>query len=572
MVAPARLDLDRREQTWESLADQPVDVLVIGGGVTGAGVALDAATRGLSVLLVEQRDYASGTSSRSSKLFHGGLRYLEQMNFTLVREALKERELMLTRICPHLVKPVSFLYPLKHRVWERPYVTAGLTLYDSMGGARSVPRHKQLTKTKALRMVPGLKKDALAGALLYYDAQADDARHTLMVARTAASYGARILNSARVESLEREGERVVGATVCDVETGRTATVRASVVVNCTGVWTDDVQELAGGRGQFKVRASKGVHIVVPRDRINSETGLILRTEKSVLFVIPWHMHWIVGTTDTDWELDRAHPAASRADIDYILDHVNTVLAHPLTHDDIEGVYAGLRPLLKGESESTSQLSREHAVARPQPGLISIAGGKYTTYRVMAEDAVDAARPDLPGSVPPSVTENIPLVGAEGYHALSNQVETIARRRELPVWRVERLLDRYGSLVEELFAMIADDPTLAQPVPGAEEYLKVELLYGAVHEGALHLDDLLARRTRISIETKDRGVKCARPVAELVAGALQWDAERVDDEVRAYEARVTAERESQTEAEDQEANAERLAAPDVRARSVGRALT
>ncbi|QIK68510.1 glycerol-3-phosphate dehydrogenase [Nocardioides sp. HDW12B] len=571
-MAPARLDLDRREQTWESLADQPVDVLVIGGGVTGAGVALDAATRGLSVLLVEQRDYASGTSSRSSKLFHGGLRYLEQMNFTLVREALKERELMLTRICPHLVKPVSFLYPLKHRVWERPYVTAGLTLYDSMGGARSVPRHKQLTKTKALRMVPGLKKDALAGALLYYDAQADDARHTLMVARTAASYGARILNSARVESLEREGERVVGATVCDVETGRTATVRASVVVNCTGVWTDDVQELAGGRGQFKVRASKGVHIVVPRDRINSETGLILRTEKSVLFVIPWHMHWIVGTTDTDWELDRAHPAASRADIDYILDHVNTVLAHPLTHDDIEGVYAGLRPLLKGESESTSQLSREHAVARPQPGLISIAGGKYTTYRVMAEDAVDAARPDLPGSVPPSVTENIPLVGAEGYHALSNQVETIARRRELPVWRVERLLDRYGSLVEELFAMIADDPTLAQPVPGAEEYLKVELLYGAVHEGALHLDDLLARRTRISIETKDRGVKCARPVAELVAGALQWDAERVDDEVRAYEARVTAERESQTEAEDQEANAERLAAPDVRARSVGRALT
>jgi len=572
MVAPARLDTERRERVWSSLADQHVDVLVIGGGVTGAGVALDAATRGLSVLLVEQRDYASGTSSRSSKLFHGGLRYLEQMNFGLVREALRERELMLTRICPHLVKPVSFMYPLKHRVWERPYVTAGLTLYDSMGGARSVPRHKQLTKTKALRMAPGMRKDSLAGALLYYDAQADDARHTLMVARTAASYGARILNSAKVEALEREGERVVGASICDVETGRTASVRSSVVVNCTGVWTDDVQELAGGRGRFHVRASKGVHIVVPRDRINSETGLILRTEKSVLFVIPWNMHWIVGTTDTDWELDRAHPAASRADIDYILENVNTVLEHKLTHDDIEGVYAGLRPLLKGESESTSQLSREHAVARPQPGLISIAGGKYTTYRVMAQDAVDAARADLSATVPPSVTSNIPLVGAEGYHALTNQLETIARKRNLPVWRVEALLNRYGSLVEELFAMIAEDSSLADPVPGAEEYLKVELLYGAAYEGALHLDDLLARRTRISIETKDRGVKCARPVAELVADALDWDSERIDDEVWAWEARVTAERESQTEAADQEANAERLAAPDVRSRSVGRALT
>lgn len=572
MVAPARLDQARREATWDSLGDQPVDVLVIGGGVTGAGVALDAATRGLSVLLVEQRDYASGTSSRSSKLFHGGLRYLEQLNFTLVREALRERELMLTRLCPHLVKPVSFVYPLKHRIWERPYVTAGLTLYDTMGGKSSVPRHQQLTKSKALRMVPGLKKSALTGALRYYDAKADDARHTLMVARTAASYGARVLTSARVESLQREGERVVGATVADVETGRTAAVRAAVVVNCTGVWTDEVQQLAGGRGQFQVRASKGVHIVVPRDRINSESGLILRTEKSVLFVIPWNMHWIVGTTDTDWNLDLAHPAASRADIDYILDHVNTVLAHPLTHDDIEGVYAGLRPLLKGESESSSQLSREHAVARPQPGLISIAGGKYTTYRVMAEDAVDAARADLPGTVPPSVTDNIPIVGAEGYHALSNQVDTIARRHQMPVWRVEALLNRYGSLVEEIFAMTKEDPSLAEPVPGAEEYLKVELLYGATHEGALHLDDLLARRTRISIETKDRGVTCARPVAELVADALGWDSERVDDEVQAWEARVTAERESQTETEDQEANAERLAAPDVRARSVGRALT
>ncbi len=571
MPTPTRLDGDYRARAWQALRSQSFDVLVVGGGVTGAGVALDAATRGLSVALVEQRDFASGTSSRSSKLFHGGLRYLEQMNFALVREALRERELMLTRLAPHLVKPVSFLYPLRHRLWERPYVTAGLTLYDSMGGARSVPRHKQLTRTKALQMVPALRNDALTGALLYYDAQADDARHTMMVARTAAAYGATVLSSAQVEGLLKEGDRVVGAHVEDVETGEMHEVRSTVVVNCTGVWTDDVQTLAGGRGRFHVRASKGVHIVVPRDRIPAETGMILRTEKSVLFVIPWGTHWIVGTTDTDWELDKAHPAASRTDIDYILEHVNEVLAKPLTHDDIEGVYAGLRPLLSGESDSTSQLSREHAVARPQPGLLSIAGGKYTTYRVMAEDAVDAARADLGAAVPASVTAQIPLLGAEGYHALTNQVDQLARLHGLPAWRITRLLDRYGSLLDEVLAQASEDPTLLEPLPGAENYLRVELLHGATHEGALHLDDLLARRTRISIETRDRGVGAARAVAELVGPVLGWDQERVDDEVAAYSSRVAAERESQSETGDHEANAERLAAPDIRARAVGRAL-
>ncbi len=573
MLTPARMGPQEREAAWERLRqdDAAYDVVVVGGGVTGTGVALDAATRGLSVLLVEQRDYASGTSSRSSKLFHGGLRYLEQMNFALVREALRERELMLTRLAPHLVKPVSFLYPLQHRFWERPYVTAGLTLYDSMGGARSVPRHKQLTRRGALKRVPALRKDALAGALLYYDAQADDARHTMMVGRTAASYGATLLTSAEVTSMQHAGERVVGVEITDVETGERVSVASRVVINCTGVWTDDLQKLAGGRGQFNVRASKGVHVVVPRDRINSTTGMILRTEKSVLFVIPWGTHWIVGTTDTDWELDRAHPAASRSDIDYILEHVNSVLTTPLTHDDIEGVYAGLRPLLAGESEATSNLSREHAVARPQPGLISIAGGKYTTYRVMAADAVDAARADLPAGVPDSVTEHIPLVGAEGYQAMTNQVELVARAHGLPTWRVEHLLGRYGSLVQEVLAQADDDRSLLEPLEGAAEYLRVELLYAASHEGALHLDDLLARRTRISIETHDRGVGCAQAAAELVAPVLGWDERRVSDEVAAYHARVEAERESQDELGDLEANADRIAAPDIRRRAVGRAL-
>lgn len=571
MLKPARLGPDERAEGWRSLSEGEFDMLVIGGGVTGAGVALDAATRGLKVALVEQRDFASGTSSRSSKLFHGGLRYLEQLNFSLVREALRERELMLTRLAPHLVRPVSFLYPLTHRVWERPYVTAGLTLYDTMGGARSVPGHKQLSRTKALKLFPGMRKDALVGALLYYDAQADDARHTMAVARTAATYGATVLPSARVTGLTRAGERIVGATVTDVETGEEAEVSARVVVNCTGVWTDEIQTLAGGRGQFNVRASKGVHIVVPKDRVNAETGVILRTEKSVLFVIPWGTHWIIGTTDTDWNLDLAHPAASRADIDYILEHVNRVLVTPLTHDDIEGVYAGLRPLLAGESEATSNLSREHAVARPQPGLISIAGGKYTTYRVMAEDAVDAARVDLPGGVPDSVTDHIPLVGAEGYQAMSNQVDRLSRELDLPTWRVTHLLDRYGSLIREVLDCAADDRSLLGPLPGAEEYLKVELRYAASHEGALHLDDLLSRRTRISIEADDRGVACADEAAAIVAPVLGWDEQRVHDEVEAYRTRVAAEVESQTESDDLAAQAERLAAPDIRARAVGRAL-
>lgn len=559
----ARLDPAQRAATWAALDGTQVDLLVIGGGVTGAGVALDAATRGLRVLLVEARDFASGTSSRSSKLFHGGLRYLEQLNFALVREALRERELMLTRIAPHLVKPVPFLYPLTHRVWERPYVTAGVTLYDTIGGSRSLPRHRHYSRTGARRLSPALRPDAFTGAIRYYDAQADDARHTLTVARTAAAYGATVLNSAEVVELARAGERVVGATVRDVETGRRVTVPAHVVVNCTGVWTDDIQAMAGGRGRFHVRASKGVHIVVARDRINSEVGLILRTEKSVLFVIPWGTHWIVGTTDTDWALDKAHPAATEADIDYILAQVNRVLTVPLTHADIHGVYAGLRPLLAGESDETSTLSREHAVARPQPGLISIAGGKYTTYRVMAADAVNAAAADLGRHVPRSVTEHTPLLGAEGYLALRNQMVTLAQRHGLPVWRMRHLLDRYGSLVPEVLAPAADDPSVLDPVRGAEEYLLAEIRYAVTHESALHLDDLLTRRTRISIETGHRGTESAEAVAATAAPLLGWDAARTQAEIDAYLARVDAERRSQKQRDDTAADAERRTAPDAR---------
>jgi glycerol-3-phosphate dehydrogenase len=548
------------------MQEDELDLLIVGGGVVGSGAALDAVTRGLSVGILEARDWASGTSSRSSKLIHGGLRYLEMFDFRLVREALKERGLLLQRLAPHLVRPVEFVYPLTHHGWERLYVGAGLTLYDALASVSStasgVPRHKHLTKTQALRMVPSLRKDALVGAVRYYDAQVDDARHTMFLVRTAVAYGALAANRSRVMGFIRQGERVTGVRVRDLETGQDLQVRAKQVLNATGVWTDETQSLVGERGQFQVRASKGIHLVVPRDRIRSQAGLILRTPTSVLFVIPWGRHWIIGTTDTDWSLDKAHPAASSSDIDYILGHVNNVLVTPLTREDVEGVYAGLRPLLAGESETTSALSREHVVAHPTPGLVVVAGGKYTTYRVMAADAVDEVARGLDGRVPPSCTQRIPLLGAEGYDAAWNARHRTATRYDIHVAWVEHLLGRYGSMATEVLDLCAGEPALAESLSGASDYLGAEIVYAASHEGARHLDDVLTRRTRISIETWDRGVSAARPAAALLATVLGWSDEQQTREIEHYLARVEAERASQQQPDDETADSERMRASEI----------
>jgi glycerol-3-phosphate dehydrogenase len=561
----AELSPAAREDAIARMAADEVDILVIGGGVVGAGAALDAVTRGLTTAIVEARDWASGTSSRSSKLIHGGLRYLEMLDFGLVREALHERGLLLDRIAPHLVRPVPFLYPLQHR-WEREYVGAGVALYDAMaltsGTAHGLRRHRHLTRRGALREAPCLRRDALTGAVQYWDAQVDDARHTLAVVRTAVAFGAHAANRAQVTGFLRQGERVTGATVTDVETGRIFEVRARQVINATGVWTDDTQALADTRGQFHVRASKGIHLVVPRDRLQSSTGLILRTEKSVLFVIPWGRHWIIGTTDTDWSLDKAHPAASSRDIDYLLAHVNSVLNSPLSRADVEGVYAGLRPLLSGESEPSSKLSREHVVGHPVPGLAVVAGGKYTTYRVMAADAVSEAARGLDIRVPDSCTDQLPLIGADGYRAMWNQRRTLARTAGIHPVRIEHLLNRYGSCVHDLLAMLREDPSLAEPLPAADDYLRVEVRYAVTHESARHLEDVLARRTRISIESWDRGVSAAPVVATLMAEVLGWDDEQKQREIDHYIARVQAERDSQTKPDDNTAEAARLGAPDI----------
>jgi glycerol-3-phosphate dehydrogenase len=575
-LSPARRRADRA-----AVEEEVVDVLVIGGGVTGAGAALDAASRGLSVALLEARDFAAGTSSRSSKLIHGGLRYLEQFAFPLVHEALSERARLVQTIAPHLVSPLPFLLPLTAPVWQRAYYGAGVALYDVLGAAftsdREIPRHRHLSRKATLEAFPGLRGDVVRGSIRYWDAQVDDARHTLAVVRTAAGYGARVLSSARVTGLLRDGSGpdapVVGVRASDLTDGTSFTVRARSVIAATGVWSDDIGAMLGvAAPSLKVRASKGVHLVVPRDAIDAsdlaaaggqQAGLILRTPTSVLFVIPWGERWIVGTTDTPWKLDRDHPAACSTDISYILDQVNRVLVRPVTPDQILGVYAGLRPLLAGESDQTSRLSREHAVVTPAPGLVVVAGGKYTTYRVMAEDAVDAAVAGLPG-VPESRTAHLPLVGAHQWDVVRDAAPQLAAAWQLPEDAVERLLHRHGDRIGDVLELAREHPALGRPLAGAPGYLAAEVVHAVTAEGALHLDDVLTRRTRISIETAHRGVESAPEVAALMAGALGWDDERTAREVEHYSARVAAERESQRMPDDRTADAARLGAPDVRA--------
>jgi glycerol-3-phosphate dehydrogenase len=566
-----------RTSALDRMSREVLDVLVIGGGVTGAGAALDAASRGLSVGLLEQRDWASGTSSRASKLVHGGLRYLEMLDFALVREALHERGLLVGRLAPHLVHPVPFLYPLRHRVWERVYTGAGIALYDALGGllgrvgGRGVPLHRHLSKKALRRVAPSLSDDVAIGAIRYWDAKVDDARLVQVLVRTAVGHGALAASRTQVTGYHEEDGRVAGVRAVDLETGRELTIRARHVVGATGVWTDQVQELFAAQG-LTVRASKGVHIAVPRDVIAGDDGFILRTEKSVLFIIPWPTHWVIGTTDTPWDLAKDHPVASAADVDYLLEHANAVLTRPLTRDDVLGVYTGLRPLLQPideEAGGTTRVSREHTVATVRPGLTMIAGGKYTTYRVMARDVVDMALEDrAPGEdpeapIPASLTEELPLAGADGYRVRWNRKAHLATAHGWTETRVEHLLDRYGSLVDEVLALVDADPDLGRPLEGAPDYLRAEVVYAVTAEGALHLEDVLTRRTRLSYEQADRGTASARPAAELMAGLLGWDDAQLEREISTYLARVEAEHAAEAMPDDTSAERARLQAPEIR---------
>jgi glycerol-3-phosphate dehydrogenase len=502
-VSRSALDPAARAAALARMRLERFDVLVVGGGITGVGIALDAATRGLSVALVEAHDIASGTSSRSSKLIHGGLRYLEMRDFGLVREALRERRLLLTHIAPHLVRPVSFLFPLRHRGWERAYIGAGLLLYDSMGGGRHLPRARHLSKRAALRSAPALRPESLAGAVRFHDAQEDDALFAACVARTAAAHGAAIATRAGVRAFAKdESGRIVGARVHDSLGEGDLEVRARHTVVAGGVWTDRLLEVATGRPHHELRPSKGVHVLVPRASIRMETGLFMRTEKSIFHAIPWGPdHWLLGDTDTEWDGEPDAPVATRTDVEYILAKVNSVLVRPVAATEICGVYAGLRPLVAAAGAAdTTRLSREHRLFHPVPGLTAIAGGKYTTYRVMARDAVDAAARDL-GAVAPSRSAEVPLVGADG--------------------------------ADEVRALAESDPALARPLPGAGRHLAAAAVHACTHLGALDLDDILTRRLRIAIEVPDRGRAAAAAVAPLVAPVLGWSEARAAEEVERY---------------------------------------
>ena len=569
MLTSIMTPASRAEALAKMSDDDGLDILVIGGGVTGAGVALEAATRGLRVGIVEAQDWASGTSSRSTKLVHGGLRYLQMLDFHLVHEALTERDLLINQLAPHLVKPVAFLYPLEHRVWERAYVGAGVALYDTLatasGRRRALPFHRHLSRKGMLRKFPDLRHDAAVGALQYWDASVDDARLVLTLVRTAAAYGALAASRTQLVDFTKDSSGAVdGAVVVDLETGRELRIRARAVINSTGVWTEETEALSGERGGLRVLASKGIHIVVPRDRIRGDVGLILQTEKSVLFFIPWSRYWLIGTTDTPWTQELQHPVATSADIEYVLKHANTVLARPLTRDDIIGTWAGLRPLLQPGTKagtSSAKISREHTTASPVPGLTVIAGGKLTTYRVMAKDAVEFALGDRAQDLP-SITERIPLVGAVGLEALGRRATVVARTYGWSGQMVDHLLHRYGSLLGDLVDEIAARPDLARPLEHAPAYLRAEIVYAATHEGVLHLEDVMLHRTRLNYEMRDRGLAALPEIAALVGEMLGWDEQRMTAEIESYTERALAEEAAELEPDDSTAEKVRLRTPDV----------
>jgi len=546
------LTVETRRHTLQKLAEssgagEPIDVLVIGGGVTGAGVALDATTRGLDTVVVEAQDWASGTSQWSTKLVHGGLRYLQMLDFKLVHEALTERGLLLTRLAPHLVRAMPFLIPLEHRMWQRAYYGAGVTLYDAlanlMPGRRALPIHRHRSRKGLQRKFPDLDHEAAIGAVEYYDATVDDARLVSTLVRTAVSYGAHAASRTQVVRITKDEEgRVDGAVLKDLETGDEIECRAKHIINCTGVWTDDVGDLADTDGGLHVLASKGIHLVIPRERLSGTSGVLIQTETSVLFFVPWSRYWIVGTTDTAWEEGRQHPVATSADIDYVLEHANSVLSTELTRDDVVGWYAGLRPLLQpGTKEGTgsSKVSREHTVASPVPGLTVVGGGKLTTYRVMAKDAVDFALGDRAEDLP-CITDEIPLLGAVGEGAMRRRMPALAEKFGWSEVMVDHLLHRYGSLIHELLELIEQDPSLAEPLEKAPAYLRVEVAYACTHEGVLHMEDLMMRRTRLVYEVERKGMNALPEVAAIAADRLGWDSQKEEAEIASYRQQMEAE--------------------------------
>jgi glycerol-3-phosphate dehydrogenase len=579
-------DARQRQQNLDRLASESFDLLVIGGGITGAGVALDAAGRGLRTALVERGDFAAGTSSRSSKLVHGGLRYLQQKEFRLVYEALAERQRLL-RLAPHLVKPLPFLIPVfaagvagqaKARAYARGIGTA-LWMYDVTGGARIGKLHKRLSKRKALELMPDLDGRKLAAGFLYYDARVDDARLTLMVVKTAASLGAVAANRVEATGLLRTGGRVGGAVLTDRLTGRQLETRAAVVINAAGVWADELRALDEGANPRSIRPAKGVHITLPAGRPALDIAAVLpvpRDRRSV-FVIPWGDRIYVGTTDTDYDGPLEDPQCTAADIDYLLGALNAWVTKPVGRHEVLSSWAGLRPLVggsepaadasspggsgvSGKAARTADLSRRHSVRVAPSGLVTIVGGKLTTYRAMAEDTVDEAvgvmrlqrssagsRDHRAARVPDSRSGSTPLFGADGYDELTEP--DAAERLGLPADVVAHLAGRFGGHARAVAATVRDRPELGERLVPGLPYLKAEAVYAVRYEMALTLEDVLSRRTRALLLDAAATAGAAPAAAELIGAELGWSEEERARQVDTFLALVERQRRAADAAED-----------------------
>jgi glycerol-3-phosphate dehydrogenase len=519
-----------RRADLAALAGEEWDVVVVGGGITGAGILLDAVSRGLRAALIEQSDIAAGTSSRSSRLIHGGLRYLEQFHIGLVREALSERARLLD-LAPHLVSLRPLVFPL----YGMPFVTrgfygAGIGFYDALGSARrgGISRHLGVKATREL--VPPIRTEGLRGAIVYHDGAEDDARYTLAVARTAAGLGGLPVTRVLADGIVLEGGRAKGIVARDLLGEEDIRIRTKRVIDATGVWAARADSPFGGA---KMIPSIGSHIMIARERIPMKHGMAIRVPGKVAFIVPWPDFWVIGTTDQPYDGPPDHPTASRAEVDRLLEIVNTVLAVDLTTDDIAGTYAGLRPLI-GEAQDggTVKVSREHKVGVDRNGLVRIGGGKYTTYRLMARDAVDAALGPEEAKTRPSATADLPLVGAASRSVLANLADRISKDTGLTNDQAMRLTQRHGT---EAMAVVelGRRRDLLRPLVADRPFLEAEVVWAAHREMALTLDDVLARRFRLAMELRDRGATIAPRVAELLGGELGWDEARRAVEVETY---------------------------------------
>ena len=527
-----------RAQNLSLLNEERFDVLVIGGGVTGAGVALDAVARGYKVALVEKTDFASGTSSKSTKLVHGGIRYLSNFDFALVREALTERGILL-RIAPYLVHAVPFILPMykgdRHPV-GLPFTTprgiglgfvmdVGLWFYDLLAGRLNMKRHRRLSRERVRQLAPTLVTKGLNNGFVYYDGQTHDARLTLAILRTAAQYGATIVNYAEVTTFVMEQGKAVGVHVHDRLNDQQLTVYARHIVNATGVFSEEIEMLTGDTPQFQVEPSKGVHLVLSREDLQLGDYAIVLPEtddRRILFIVPWETRAIYGTTDTG-SGDLNHPAANRDDIAYLLEHLNRYLSVSLTEEDIISTYAGYRPLLKprqNSEHSSAKLSRTHAVFQDHSGVVTIVGGKLTTYRRMAQDTVDVLN-KRDGSPALHPTLDMPLHGSAGWPAVKRDLEKKAKALGLSEQTIAHLGTSYGSEGLAILTIVESDPSLAELLIGDLPYIRAEVIYACRYEMAMTPYDVLARRTSITLLDRQRGMGIVDEVASLMAQELGW---------------------------------------------------